>query len=340
MVFGEGPSCLLFFIAMSMTGAQVLQPQADVAVAVMGDGLGASVLDSFNLNNQAAGFVVKVKAVEDIIGSVLKDSTQASASASSALTSSASASASASASSAFALTSSAAYPTTTASAYAATTAKATTSAYAAANPTTTAAGLTAKTTAQATAQTIVVVPQTTAFAGCKPGFYTVNSSSIGAEPVCVVCQWGFWCEGGSNSVANACPAGSASAAFGAVSASACTPCQTLQQGSPYAYYAAAGSTMCSVCPQDHYCPTPQDVPIPCPEHTAAPQGVGSATECKCLSGFTCSYSKVLTVGIAMQTNATVQQLLSNTWLISSLQQAVEATVGPGANVTFMGFVVV
>ena len=173
---------------------------------------------------------------------------------------------------------------------------------------------------------------TTRSSACQAGYYDANNNHPPLV-VCLVCPPGSWCNG--SSVATPCDAGTASAAFGA--SAACPPCPAETAGSSYSL---PGATACSLCPVGYYCPSPSQAPVACPEHTASPQGASAATECQCLSGYTCTYSQVTQLSISLQTNSTLKDLMADTWLISALQQAVAAAAGPSANVTFVGFVAV
>ena len=141
---------------------------------------------------------------------------------------------------------------------------------------------------------------------CNPGFLKSGES-------CRICPWGFWCEEGT--VAQACPAGTASAVWGATTNKTCIPC---------AAYTPPGSTACRPCVAGFYCPSSL-LMLPCPAHTVSPQGATSAMDCLCLSGYACKYGRRLTFTLFIRDDNMMKIIDNNDELGNALRQAIIIT---------------
>ena len=143
---------------------------------------------------------------------------------------------------------------------------------------------------------------------CNPGFLKSGES-------CRICPWGFWCEEGTIMVAQACPAGTASAVWGATTNKTCIPC---------AAYTPPGSTACRPCVAGFYCPSSL-LMLPCPAHTVSPQGATSAMDCLCLSGYACKYGRRLTFTLFIRDDNMMKIIDNNDELGNALRQAIIIT---------------
>jgi hypothetical protein len=135
-------------------------------------------------------------------------------------------------------------------------------------------------------------------------------------------------------MARACPAGTSSPVYGATSINTCGLCALKE-------YSLAAATACSPCPQGFYCTSPAATPIACPGHTVSPQASVSALDCICLSGYTCTYGRRLSITFLLHnTTSTVQQMQADAWLAQSLQLAVNANLNAyddASSIHFGGF---
>ena len=150
---------------------------------------------------------------------------------------------------------------------------------------------------------------TTIRVSCPPGFFTLSG---GGE--CALCPWGFWCNA---SYAYACPMGTANGASGASSPdTACTPC------APGTYTSAPGAPACLACPVGQYCAGGANVPQACPRHTTSAAGGISLLDCVCLPDYLCTYTRRVTLQLALNTSLTLQTLQSDPSVATTLREGV------------------
>ena len=162
-----------------------------------------------------------------------------------------------------------------------------------------------------------------------PGYFV----SMGAD--CAPCPWGFYCPAGAPA-AYACPHGTANPYTGAADPADCVPC------APGTYTAAAGSPACLACPVGSYCAGGAGVPQACPAHTIAAAGAASALDCACAPDYACTYTRRVTLQLALNTTLSLGELQSDTAVASAVRDGVLLALGlygaPGVAATFLGFV--
>jgi hypothetical protein len=112
---------------------------------------------------------------------------------------------------------------------------------------------------------------------CGVGYYSANASQA-----CTVCPSGHACASNTTASPTPCAAG----AFAAAGASACVTCAA-------GAFAAAGASACVTCAAGTY--SGGITCIPCPSHTTSLPGSKSALSCTCLAGYSCTYTKTLTL---------------------------------------------
>ncbi|XP_026085342.1 laminin subunit alpha-5-like isoform X2 [Carassius auratus] len=112
-------------------------------------------------------------------------------------------------------------------------------------------------------------------AACAPGFYTSLQNSTSCNP----CPQGTYCNSSSCAQCRVCPAGSEALR---TASKECTPCrpgmhklahQTMCQICSSGFYQIHwGQENCDLCPENHYCPSPDVNPILCPTDAFCPEG--------------------------------------------------------------------
>lgn len=110
---------------------------------------------------------------------------------------------------------------------------------------------------------------------CSPGYYSSLQSSTSCSP----CELGTYCNSSGCSVCEACPVGTEALQTATQACSPCRPgmhkasnqkiCQVCGGGF---YQIHWGQENCDVCPENHYCPSPDVSPIKCPNDAFCPAG--------------------------------------------------------------------
>ncbi|XP_052475629.1 signal peptide, CUB and EGF-like domain-containing protein 1 isoform X2 [Carassius gibelio] len=112
-------------------------------------------------------------------------------------------------------------------------------------------------------------------AACAPGFYTSLQNSTSCNP----CPQGTYCNSSSCAQCRVCPAGSEALRTASKEYTPCRPgmhklahqtmCQICSSGF---YQIHWGQENCDLCPENHYCPSPDVNPILCPTDAFCPEG--------------------------------------------------------------------
>ncbi|XP_022077641.2 laminin subunit gamma-2 [Acanthochromis polyacanthus] len=110
---------------------------------------------------------------------------------------------------------------------------------------------------------------------CLPGFFSLQEGSTSCSP----CALGSFCNSSSCTQCQMCPGGTETLLTGATRCSPCRPgmykaaYQTMCQicGSGF-YQVQWGQENCEICPENHYCPSPDVNPILCPTDAFCPEG--------------------------------------------------------------------
>lgn len=110
---------------------------------------------------------------------------------------------------------------------------------------------------------------------CSPGSFSSLQSSTSCSP----CLVGTFCNSSGCNKCQTCPAGREALQSGATDCTPCRPgmhkpahltmCQICNSGS---YQIHWGQEQCDICPENHYCPSPDVNPIQCPSDAFCPQG--------------------------------------------------------------------
>ncbi|KAJ8271638.1 hypothetical protein COCON_G00104970 [Conger conger] len=110
---------------------------------------------------------------------------------------------------------------------------------------------------------------------CSPGFYSSGPNATSCDP----CPQGTFCNSSRCPLCHLCPIGTESLQSASKD---CTPCrpgmhkaarQTMCQICTSGFYQLRwGQEACNVCPENHYCPSPDVSPIQCPNDAFCPEG--------------------------------------------------------------------
>ncbi|XP_056152261.1 proprotein convertase subtilisin/kexin type 5 isoform X2 [Lampris incognitus] len=110
---------------------------------------------------------------------------------------------------------------------------------------------------------------------CSPGFFSSQQNSTSCNP----CTKGTFCNSSSCAQCHICPVGTESLHAAAKECTPCRPgmhkashqsmCQICNRGF---YQIRWGQESCDVCPENHYCPSPDVNPIKCPSDAFCPEG--------------------------------------------------------------------
>jgi hypothetical protein len=172
------------------------------------------------------------------------------------------------------------------------------------------------------------VPTSSRLPTCIPGFFLLSDASE-----CALCPWGFWC---NTSLAYACPMGTYNPDTGAVTPQTCRTCA---RGT---YTSAPGSASCLACPVGHFCLGGASIPSACPSHTTSASGGTSILDCVCLPDFLCTYTRRVTLQLALNTSLTLQTLQSDPSIATTLREGVLMALGlygvPGVSAALVDFV--
>ncbi|XP_034051126.1 multiple epidermal growth factor-like domains protein 9 [Thalassophryne amazonica] len=117
---------------------------------------------------------------------------------------------------------------------------------------------------------------------CSPGFFSSEQSSTSCTP----CLQGRFCNSSGCSHCQICPGGAESLQD---AAKACTLCRPGMHKAPHEskceicssgfFQIRWGQESCDICPEDHYCPSPDVNPIPCPIDAFCPEGISAPRYC-------------------------------------------------------------
>ena len=168
-------------------------------------------------------------------------------------------------------------------------------------------------------------------ASCR-GCPATYSASAGSS-VCTLCPVSYW-SAANASTCTACQEGKY--ALGAISSAAgCVPCTPgyycpagmVPQMCPMGTYSSATGfktqSQCQVCPKDSFCPMPY-LKSSCPAGTTSPTNSTSQLQCKCQSGYQCSYTKMVQAVVVL--NMSMMQFAQD-GVSSSFRQAVASAAG-------------
>ncbi|KAI1887395.1 hypothetical protein AGOR_G00189860 [Albula goreensis] len=110
---------------------------------------------------------------------------------------------------------------------------------------------------------------------CAPGFYSSGLNSTSCDP----CPQGTYCNTSRCPTCQLCPVGTESLHSAAKECTPCRPgmhktarqamCQICSSGF---YQIRWGQETCNICPDNHYCPSPDINPIQCPNDAFCPEG--------------------------------------------------------------------
>ncbi|XP_029349809.1 multiple epidermal growth factor-like domains protein 9 [Echeneis naucrates] len=110
---------------------------------------------------------------------------------------------------------------------------------------------------------------------CSPGFFSSQLSSTSCTP----CSLGSFCNTSGCTECQMCPGGTEALL---TSAKDCTPCRPGMHKAPHQtmcqicgsgfFQIHWGQERCNVCPENHYCPSPDVNPILCPSDAFCPEG--------------------------------------------------------------------
>ncbi|XP_060790199.1 laminin subunit alpha-5 isoform X2 [Neoarius graeffei] len=140
-----------------------------------------------------------------------------------------------------------------------------------------------------TTTSVCSIFNTSSCEACAPGTYYNNETllcSCCPEPglcisprACLPCTPGFYTNSSSCAQCQMCPVGSEALKNGNKQCSPCRPgmhktshqkrCQICSSGF---YQIHWGKENCDICPEDHYCPSPDVNPIQCPSDAFCPEG--------------------------------------------------------------------
>nr|XP_015199888.1 PREDICTED: tumor necrosis factor receptor superfamily member 9-like [Lepisosteus oculatus] len=110
---------------------------------------------------------------------------------------------------------------------------------------------------------------------CSPGYYTSRQNATSCDP----CPLGTFCNSSSCAQCQPCPGGAESLK---PASRECTPCRPGMYKEPHEticricnsgfFQIHWGQESCEICPKDHYCPSPDVIPIQCPADAFCPKG--------------------------------------------------------------------
>lgn len=110
---------------------------------------------------------------------------------------------------------------------------------------------------------------------CSAGFYSLGPNATSCEP----CPQGTFCNSSRCPMCQLCPVGTETLQ---AASKECTPCrpgmhkaarQTMCQICTSGFYQIRwGQESCNICPENHYCPSPDVNPIQCPNDAFCPEG--------------------------------------------------------------------
>lgn len=134
---------------------------------------------------------------------------------------------------------------------------------------------------------------------CSPGFFASHQSSISCSP----CMLGTFCNSTGCHECQVCPGGTEALQ---TASRDCTPCrpgmhkaphQTLCQICSSGFFQINwGQESCDICPENHYCPSPDVHPILCPNDAFCPSGSLAPSYCMETffrkAGDTCEFAPV------------------------------------------------
>ncbi|XP_064420373.1 multiple epidermal growth factor-like domains protein 6 isoform X2 [Latimeria chalumnae] len=141
---------------------------------------------------------------------------------------------------------------------------------------------------------------------CAPGYFTSRLSATFCDP----CPPGSFCNTTNCSVCKTCPGGEEAVSKASTECSPCRPgmfkhpsdsmCKICSSG----YYQIKwGQETCEICPENHYCPSPDINPILCPNDAFCPAGSTAPQYCMEIflrkSGGTCELAPLTIVLLAI-----------------------------------------
>ena len=158
---------------------------------------------------------------------------------------------------------------------------------------------------------------------CASGYYNNATGKANQAAACTTCPAGSYCLASSTvgvSVPAPCPMGNYRSTVGAAQSSDCSSCPAgsfCPDGSVLPKACAAGSyssiqggqsqaLSCTPCDINSYCPSAgMTFSLPCLAHTYTEStGASSKLACRCLVGYSCTYTEHLTATITIVGNAT------------------------------------
>ncbi|CAL8300345.1 unnamed protein product [Boreogadus saida] len=145
---------------------------------------------------------------------------------------------------------------------------------------------------------------------CTPGFFSSQPASSSCNP----CLQGTFCDSSNCAECPVCPVGTESLLLASKDCTQCRPgmhkaahqmmCQICSSGFFQIHW---GRENCDICPENHYCPSPDVSPILCPDDAFCPAGSSSPSYCMETffrkSGETCELAPVtialLVIGVGV-----------------------------------------
>lgn len=189
---------------------------------------------------------------------------------------------------------------------------------------------------------------TTTPTNCAAGTYR-GTTGAAAQGDCSACITGNYCPLGSVNPTN-CSAGKYRSTTSGAAATDCYDCVLAQYcplatttpiDCPNATYrntvGAAAVTDCFTCTANNYCPQKTTNPFPCPANTVSPAGSNTILQCRCVQGYTCTYTKTITATVTLNTTySAFDQDVGG--VRTAFQQAVANAAGvPFNRVSILGF---
>ncbi|NXG18801.1 SVEP1 protein, partial [Grallaria varia] len=140
---------------------------------------------------------------------------------------------------------------------------------------------------------------------CEQGYFSSKQNSA----FCLPCMWGSFCNTTSCTACLPCPGGQEAPREASKECVPCQPgtfkgpkdsrCRVCRTGE---YQLQRGKESCDLCPESHYCPSPDVTPVKCPPDAFCPRGSTEPTYCMELflykAGDSCQLTPVTVVLLA------------------------------------------
>jgi hypothetical protein len=130
---------------------------------------------------------------------------------------------------------------------------------------------------------------------CVAGSYRADAGAVEAGQ-CLACTTGHYCPVETTTPTN-CVAGTYNPSASSDDPTDCLVCATGRYATDI-----ARSEICPLCAANSYCPTPTTINA-CPENTVSTEGSSSMLDCRCVPGFSCTYTKQITAVVTLNATA-------------------------------------